>query len=346
MTKVAVRPRIERARSIPVRVPLRGRPPYEGSILALEAEGLVGLGEAPATPGRGPGPKALQRSLAEAGRALVEGCDPGPLPAAVAAAVETALLDLRARAAGVRLAELLGGVRRTRVACNLLVGAVSPAGVAEEVEEGAREGFDAFKLKSAAGSAGLDLERLGAARWAAGPARALRLDLAGALSPVAAGARLPALAGARLELLEQPISAAEPLEAWRRLAGAGVKLAADESLREPSLAAGLAAGGVGLAVKLATVGGPQAAVRLAAAAVGPVLLSSSFETSVGVAAALHAACAVGPQPLACGLATRRLLEGDPAAGLGPCGPWLELPSGAGLGVEIDARVLDRYRRDA
>jgi L-alanine-DL-glutamate epimerase-like enolase superfamily enzyme len=102
---------------------------------------------------------------------------------------------------------------------------------------------------------------------------------------------------------------------------------------------------VTLALKLATVGGPRAALELAAHACGRVTIGSSFETSIGIAAALHAACALRDEPMACGLATGRLLGGDVACGLERDGPWLWLPNSPGLGVELDDRALAAYRLD-
>ena len=160
----------------------------------------------------------------------------------------------------------------------------------------------------------------------------------------AAGRALPTLAAFRLERVEQPLPAEAPASDWRRLAAAcPMPLAADESLAEPERARELAAAGVGLAMKLATAGGPRAALELAARATGPVLLSSSYETSVGLAAALHTVCALGAEPLDCGLATLDLLDADVATGLALSGPLLRLGAGPGLGVELDRRALARYR---
>jgi L-alanine-DL-glutamate epimerase-like enolase superfamily enzyme len=256
-----------------------------------------------------------------------------------------AALDLEARAAGVPAAALLGGVRRREVRCARLVDAVSPASVARQVESSAATGFRTFKLKAAVAGGPLDLERLGAARWGAGRGANLRIDFNGGLTASAAAQVLRSLGAFDLELAEQPLPAAAPVAEWLRLASAGAPLAADESLADAALAAGLAAAGVGLAMKLATVGGPHAALELAAGARGPVLLGSSYETSVGLAAAVHVACALAAEPLDCGLATRDLLDADLATGLRQAGPLLALPDGPGLGVELDRGAVARYRLD-
>ena len=94
-----------------------------GVVVVLEAGGHMGLGEAP-----------LYRGRSEA--------------VAIRAARQTAELDLAARAAGVRLADLLGGGRRNGVRCSALVTSTRPADVAAEVERCVAGGFTAVKLKA------------------------------------------------------------------------------------------------------------------------------------------------------------------------------------------------------
>lgn len=310
---------------------------YEAVILVEHEDGLIGLGEAPVVADRG---ASLQSLLAD----LTSG-QPPRTPAA-RFAVETARLDLQAQREGRLLAELLGGVQRRQVECSALVTAARPDLVARDTELKAAGGFASFKLKACNGGGMLDQERLGAARWAAGYHGRLRLDLNGRLGPTEAAARLPSLTPFRLELIEQPLPTDATLEAWRSLARAvPAPLAADESLLDAAFGMALAEAGVGVAMKLATVGGLPAARRLAACAQGPLTIGSSFETSIGLAAALHLACALEREPLACGLATGRLLDDDIALGLTFTGAHLQLPVRPGLGVVLDRRALGLYRVD-
>jgi len=297
-----------------VAIPMRGGT-YSAVLVILHAGGLTGVGEAPLLPGR-------------------------PEAAALRAAQETAELDLSARAAGVPVAELLGGARRPGVRCAALVAAVRPSEVAAEVEGLVAEGFTAVKLKAANAGGPVDQERLGAARWAAGRDVELRLDFNGRLSVRGALAALPGLKVFAPITFEQPLPPDARPSAWAAL-GDPLALAADESL-----AAGLAAARVGLAVKLATVGGPRAAVALANLSPGRAWVGSSYETSIGLAAALHAACAFEREPPACGLATSRLLEADLGSGLMPAAGFLALRAGPGLGVGLDRAALERYRVDS
>jgi L-alanine-DL-glutamate epimerase-like enolase superfamily enzyme len=309
---------VEVSEQIRVEIPMRDGT-YVALIVVLQADGVTGIGEAPLLPGR-------------------------PEPAALRAALETAELDLAARMAGVRVVDLLGGARRAGVGCAALVAAIKPADVAAEVERFAAEGFKAFKLKAANAGGRIDQERLGAARWAAGRDLELRLDFNGRMSLREAVAALPGLNTFAPITLEQPLPAASAAADWNALGDAGV-LAADESLALRDLAAELAAGGVGLAIKLATVGGPRAAVSLAAAAAGRAWVGSSYETSIGLAAALHTACAFEREPPPCGLGTLGLLAADLASGLEIEGGFMALPDGPGLGVELDRAALRRYRVD-
>jgi O-succinylbenzoate synthase len=272
---------------------------------------------------------------------------PGRSPeAAFRAATETAELDLRAKAAGVPMAVILGGARRRRIACNALIRGSSPADVAREIERAGAAGFRCFKLKAVNGGGALDLERVGAARWAAGRDAELRLDFNGSLGRERAAVALSGLAAFAPLTVEQPLAASATLEDWTWLAArAGVALAADESLADATLAAALAELGIGLAIKLATVGGPAAAVALAGTAAGRAWLASSYETSIGVSAALHVACAFADEPSACGLATLDLLEADLASGPRVENGCLALPDAPGLGVELDTDALERYRAD-
>jgi L-alanine-DL-glutamate epimerase-like enolase superfamily enzyme len=82
----------------------------------------------------------------------------------------------------------------------------------------------------------------------------------------------------------------------------------------------------------------------------PAYVSSALDGPVGIAAAaqvaqtLRAAAPAGAIDLAHGLATQRLFSATVAAT--ECelrDGMLHLPSGPGLGVEIDERALDQHR---
>ncbi|HEV3231200.1 MAG TPA: mandelate racemase/muconate lactonizing enzyme family protein [Candidatus Dormibacteraeota bacterium] len=289
---------------------------------------------------------------------------PAALPAPSRNALETALLDLLGRANGLSLADLLGGRRRDTVECNALVLGQRPEAVAVEVAGLRARGFTTVKLKASplwhadpAIAVRFELERLAAARWSGGPGLRLRLDL-NCLDSDLAELAVASLAREGLEVLEQPLPATAGLAEWAGLAAwSASPLAADESLADRDLAPRLPDAGVGLAIKLATVGGPLAALRLARAAAAarrpvPVLLSTSMETAVGVAAAVQVAAAMEPPPLACGLDTlrfHRAAEGQGggrgearSGGLDWSGAHVEVPGGPGLGMAPSGADIARW----
>jgi o-succinylbenzoate synthase len=66
-------------------------------------------------------------------------------------------------------------------------------------------------------------------------------------------------------------------------------------------------------VKVQPLGGVRAAQRVIEAAGVPAVVSSLYETSVGLAAGLALAAALPELPYACGLGTASLLAGDVVA---------------------------------
>src|SRR5581483_10692383 len=151
---------------------------------------------------------------------------------------------------------------------------------------------------------GDDAGRVAAARAAAGPDLALRLDANGAWDVEQAVRTIEALEPAGLELVEEP---ARGLAAIREVrARVAARVALDESAREPGALAGGVADAVCLKVsRCGGVSGLLAAAALVRAAGGEVYVASTLDGPLGVAAALHAAAALasrGPLP-PCGLAT-------------------------------------------
>jgi L-alanine-DL-glutamate epimerase-like enolase superfamily enzyme len=355
---------------VPLRAPLEtGAARWTGRRLGLVritgAGGEQGLGEV-ALEGHGDAAIAVP---GDAAAALV-GLDPSDLAAleirlgrldglpgigrALRSAVETAAADLAARSAGVPLAVAMAGRCRPSIAVNGLIGIVDPDTAASLAARLATEGYACLKLK--VGDEGPDAlaARLGAVRATVGPGMLLRVDANGAWPDVArAASSLHALAPFGLEYAEQPLPAALGPGALARLRETSdVPIAADESVTGMQAArALLEAGAVDvLVVKPARVGGVRQALRIAALAAGagvPVVVSTLLETGIGLAAALHVAAALPGATdgeRAHGLATGEVLVSDLLAEpLAIAGGRLAVPSGAGLGVVVDAAAVSRYR---
>ena len=156
----------------------------------------------------------------------------------------------------------------------------------------------------------------------------------------------------------QPLPADDLAGAAELRSRVAVPLAADEAARSPAAVRALLAAGAAdvLVVKPARVGGPVPVAEIAAAAAArgvPVVLSTLFETGLGIAAARAAAAALpavpwrgAPGALPHGLATAGLLEHDLVrAPLIVEAGTLAAPGGegtGGLGVALDERALRRF----
>jgi O-succinylbenzoate synthase len=200
--------------------------------------------------------------------------------------------------------------RRATVPVNALVPAVAPPVAARLAAETAAAGLRTVKVKVGGGPPADDADRVAAVRDALGPAGRIRLDANGAWDVDAAVAAIDRLARFDVELVEQPVADLADLARVRRRVG--VPVAADESLRTLDDARRLAALGAAdaVVVKVQPLGGVRAALDVVEASGVPAIVSSLYETSVGLAAGLALAAALPELPFACGLGTGSLLAGD------------------------------------
>jgi len=173
-----------------------------------------------------------------------------------------------------------------------------------------------------------DARRVEAVRDALGPGGRIRVDANGAWTVPQAVDAIEVLAAAAggLEYVEQPCRTLTELAEVRRLTG--VPIAADESIRRATDPAKVAlAGAADIAViKVAPLGGVRSALRIAASAGMPVVVSSAVDSSVGLTAGLALAAALPELLFACGLGTVSLLAGDlTTAALQPVDGFIEVP---------------------
>jgi L-Ala-D/L-Glu epimerase len=297
-------------------------------VLRLEgSDGTVGWGEAaPFEPYDG---VPLERAIA----ALSGGG--GRRPPQARAAEEMARLDLEARQEGRPLAE----PGKDALPVNQTIPAGPPEEVAERARDGLRAGYACFKVK-----VGLpeDAERVAAVRDAVGPWPALRVDANRAWSVEEAVACIRAIEDNDLEFVEQPCRTLEELRQVR--SRVSTPIAADESARSPrSLRRAIELEACDVVnVKLAGAGGFKAAreaIRLARSHGLGAFLSSTFDGPWGIAAALQLAASEEIQ-MACGLATLELFDAPIARALPPPSRGtLKVPTGPGLGVEVESSAL-------
>lgn len=172
-----------------------------------------------------------------------------------------------------------------------------------------------------------DYARVRTVRDLVGPDVRIRLDANGGWTSDEAVVAIERLAPINLEYVEQPCATVSELLSLReQIAGMGVFIAADESVRKASDPLAVARAGAAdlLVVKAAPLGGIHRALALIAEAELPAVISSALDTSVGISMGLHLAAALPRLEMACGLATVALLTGDvsddpllPVAGMLP-----------------------------
>ncbi|QOL48481.1 muconate/chloromuconate family cycloisomerase [Massilia litorea] len=266
-------------------------------------------------------------------------------------AIETALFDAQARRLGVPLSALFGG----RVRDSLPVAWTLASGdTARDVEEAERmldlRRHNVFKLKIGKRSVRSDVAHVAAIKRTLGERASVRVDVNQAWGEADAVLGMRLLHDAGADLLEQPIAAAN-IEGMRRLRDMNlVPVMADEALHGPVDAFRLAerrAADV-FAVKITQSGGLTGAQEVAAiaraadvalyggtmleGAVGTIASAQLFATFPALAWGTEL---FGPLLLTEEILTTPLEYRDFA---------LRLPTGPGLGIELDDDKLAFLRR--
>lgn len=227
-----------------------------------------------------------------------------PLPATARFALETALLDLLARARKIPLHQLMRPGRATRVWLSGLLGGVDEPALDARAEQLYASGILTWKVKLAAtGLTPAQSRVLQRWRQRLGQRLVLRADANGALDASALDEICCELASIGFEYLEQPLPVGEIDRITQPLA---LPLAADEELKDPAgIERALRHPDVRvLVIKPALTGGIVPALALARrvrAAGKQVVVTHMLEAEVAFAAACELALAIEPAPLACGL---------------------------------------------
>jgi muconate cycloisomerase len=265
-------------------------------------------------------------------------------------ALETALLDAHGKRLGVPVSELLGGRRRDRlpVAWTLASGDTSKdIAEAEKMLDVRRH--NVFKLKIGAKELNSDIKHVAEIKRALGDRAAVRVDVNMAWSETQASRAIPALADAGCELVEQPVASAGALARLRR--NSPLALMADEILQGPERAFEIARndGADVFAIKIEQSGGLFAAQRVAsiADAAGIELYGGTMlEGAVSTIASAHlfssfANLQWGTELFGPLLITEEILTTP----LDYSDFQLTVPTGPGLGIELDEEKIRRFTRD-
>ena len=264
------------------------------------------------------------------------------------AAIEMALLDLKARALGIAVHSLLGGRVKEAVTLNAWIGTLPPAQAATEALGWLERGFTTAKIK-VSGATDEGIERVAAVRAAVGDRMALRVDFNESLTLGEAPAFIRRLEPYALTLVEQPIVRTDIAGLARIRAAIAIPLMADESVTDPGALVEIIRREAADLVKLKVMkqGGLLRTLEMVACAAAAGLrvvlghgfgltLSTLAEATVAaVSAAVVDGCeAVGPLKMAGDVVVEPVrLE----AGV------IRLPDAPGLGATVDPDALKRYR---
>jgi L-alanine-DL-glutamate epimerase-like enolase superfamily enzyme len=187
--------------------------------------------------------------------------------------------------------------------------------------------------------------RIRAVREALAPQIGLRIDANGAWDEPAAMTVLGGISDLDIEYFEQPVMG--QLEMMRILReGSNVPIAADEDVdtlgAERVIEAQAADVLVLKPIALGGIGRTMAIARSTRAAGLDVAVTTSIDTGIGTAMALHCAAAVASS-YAAGLATASLLQSDLLrTPLEIEHGAMQVPQRPGLGVELNEEALQQY----
>ena len=278
-----------------------------------------------------------------------------PLPALNAPPVlrfgmETALLDLRGKALMRNASELLN-VSAKSLPVNALIAAETPGEAAMEGKDAAHAGFGTVKLKVGLESAEQDEALVSAVRQAVGTEIKVRIDANRKWGLREAIDGLRRLEQYDIEYVEDPLKGDDTARLAELRRSVAIPVAVDEALGNSDRLQRLAVVDSAdvLVIKAGRLGGLNESLelmRLADDRGKGLVVTSSLECGIGLAASVHLAATLTAHPFAHGLATGSLLESDllSAASL----PWrgsVMTPAGIGLGVSVDGSLLERYGID-
>jgi L-alanine-DL-glutamate epimerase-like enolase superfamily enzyme len=267
------------------------------------------------------------------------------------AGIEMALWDIKGKALGTPVYDLLGGKVRERIPLSYSIPFGTPEQMAEYARERVRAGHCTVKVKVGSTDAARDIAAVAAVREAIGAGIKLRVDgNMGWRNVKHAVRQIHAMEEFDLELVEQPLPAHD-LQGMSEVRRAiHVPLMADESVRNPRSAMEVIRSGAAdiVNVYVTEAGGLLNAQRIFAmceAAGIACMIGSMPEFGIGTAAQIHLGVAMtnlGPDSDTCGVLYHQedLLTEPLRIEDGFSYP----PEGPGLGININERVLETWRR--
>lgn len=263
-------------------------------------------------------------------------------------AVDMAIYDLAGRHHGFSINHLLGGGETRELSTMWLLGNATAEADAEEAAAMVADGVSFFKLKVGVKSLDDDIRAAHLVRAAIGEGIDFTADANTAWSVEQAQKFIDSTGDVGFLCLEQPVHA-DDLDGMAKLAEGPLPIAADEGLHGldyiDAHVAKKAASGFSLKIiKLGGFVGMQKAAKLCRSQGLKInLASKTGETSLGVAALLQFASTIGQPDWGLSLANGYLVDDIVKKPVTVVKGRATVPSGAGLGVEVDADKVENYR---
>ena len=264
--------------------------------------------------------------------------------------VEMALHDALGKAAGKPVYELLGGKKRARVPVLWLLGTGSTDGDVTEARKKLAEGFVAYKVKVGVGDPLDDAERTKRVCEVIGKGHLISADANQGYTVDQAIAYVKAVAGAPLDFFEQPVIGHDLAGMARVAAATAIPIGFDEGLhstndlvRHHELRA--ARGASLKTIKLGGMRGVYQAAELCESLGMKVNLACKVaESGIAAASMLHLAAAVPAVDWGVSLSNQYLADDVIHVPLAIGKGYAEVPSGPGLGIEVDEARVRKYER--
>ncbi|MFP3184683.1 MAG: enolase C-terminal domain-like protein [Paraburkholderia sp.] len=266
------------------------------------------------------------------------------------AGVEMAVLDATGKALGRPIYDLLGGVVRDRVNISYSVANKDIIDDLEEIRWLLKEGFKVLKIKTGVLQPRAEIERIRAIRELVGPHFDLRIDFNQGGSRYQAMRLCRALEEFSPTFIEQPMKGFD-LDGMAELTRSlDVPIMADESVLSWEQGFQVVKRGAAdiLNIKIAKTGGILRAKKVAGlceAAGTPCYAGAMWESGIGIAASLHFACSTPAIKYGSDFYTGTHLTVDDLIvnPLHVVDGDIVVPSGPGLGIEVDWDAVERYR---
>ncbi len=266
--------------------------------------------------------------------------------------LEIALLDALGKTTDCSVSTLLSPAHftpRTSVPVNAVISGKATMTATEAALHAKKNGFPCVKLKVGLGlSIREEAERIATVRNAIGPTIHLRLDANEAWQLEEAIAILSQCVPYDIQYIEQPMKAHDLVGMHTLRQEIPIPIAVDEAVHDLESVYLVLDNDVAdiLVIKPQLAGGLRIAQQMIQAASErgvDSVITSTIEAGIGLTAELLLAAASPQVTLECGLATLPLLADDLLVEeLLVRDGFLTVPTGPGLGVELDQNALDRY----